>query len=326
MTNSELPKRTLGKTGIEVSNVGLGLWAQGGHWGEPRDKESLEAIDAALDAGINFFDTADVYGHGHGEEVLGKAMHGRRDQFIVATKIGWMDYDGENNRSAYSTVDKLIAGVEENLKRLGTDYIDVIQNHVFYREPNTDIFIEGFQKLQEQGKVRGYGMSSSDFEFIKLFNDDGKCGTLQIDYSLLNRTPEAEILPYCQEHDIGVIIRGALAMGRLTGKFTAESRFEEGDFRQSWHENPEEHALFLKDLEIAERLKDLENERRSKAQLALQFVLNHPAVSSVIPGGRSAKQVRENVVAGHLGMLTQAECTFIDGLVPPGGGRKIWPA
>jgi aryl-alcohol dehydrogenase-like predicted oxidoreductase len=289
------------------------------------DKQALGAIDASLDAGINFFDTADVYGNGHSEELLGKAMRGRRERFVVATKIGWVGYDGKNNRSQYDSVAKLITGVEESLRRLQTDHIDLIQNHIFYREPNTDAFIEGFQRLQRDGKVRAYGLSSSDFAFIKDFNRDGHCATLQIDYSILNRTPEVENFPYCQKNNIGVIVRGALAMGILADKFTSETRFPEGDFRRNWHEKPDERRVFLEDLDKVERLRELAN-GRTLSQLALRFVIDHPAVTTVIPGARSPKQARENVQAGLLPPLTPAERQKIDLSTPPGGGRKIWPA
>ncbi|MFU8827751.1 MAG: aldo/keto reductase, partial [Brevefilum sp.] len=146
---ADIEKRILGKSGIKVTKLGLGLWAIGGdEWGEVEDRESLDVISAALDMGINFFDTADVYGTGHSEELLGKAMQGRRDKFIVATKIGWLGFDGENVVSAYDTVEKLIAGVESNLKRLDTDYVDLIQSHIDFRDPTMEVFVEGFQKLQ----------------------------------------------------------------------------------------------------------------------------------------------------------------------------------
>ena len=325
MSEGNVPKRKLGKTGIEISEIGLGLWAAGGHWGPTDDAASMSGIDAALDAGVNFFDTADVYGDGHSEELLGRAMKGRRDRFIVATKLGWMNYDGEQGHSAYTTVEKLIEGVESNLRRLDTDYVDVIQNHIFHSEPNTEIFIEGFLTLQEQGKVRAYGASSSDFEFLKEFNANGKCATLQVDYSILNRTAEEEIFPYCQENNIGVIVRGGLAMGLLTGKFDAGSTFPEGDFRRDWQENPDQKRQFLEDLSTVEDLRELAQER-TLAQMALGFILSNPAVGVVIPGGRAARQVNENVEAGLLGQLTENELAAIDTIVPPGGGRKIWPA
>lgn len=324
--SSIVKKRLLGKSGIEVSEIGFGLWAAGGDaWGPTDDQEILNAIDYALDHGVNFFDTADVYGWGHSEELLGKAMKGRRDRFVVATKIGWWGFDSEAGRSAYTTVEKLIAGVESNLRRLNTDYVDVIQCHIDFRDPTMEIFLEGFQRLQREGKVRAYGVSTSDFEYLKAFNHDGNCATLQIDYSILNRTPEAEIFPYCQRENIGVIVRGALAMGILTGKFTPETRFPENDWRRRWHENEDEYRIFLRDLETVEKLRPLAK-GRTLAQLALQFVLAHPAVSTVIPGIKTVAQAETNIQAGLLPPLDAETLAAIDSIVPPGGGRKIWPA
>ncbi len=322
----EIEKRILGKSGIEVTKIGVGLWAIGGdQWGEVDDRDSLDMIDAALDLGINFFDTADVYGGGHSEELLGKAMKSRRDQFVVATKIGWKGFDGDKGASAYDTVEKLIAGVESNLERLQTDYVDMIQSHIDFHEPNMEIFVEGFQKLQEQGKVRAYGVSTSDFEYLKAFNADNKASTLQIDYSILNRTPEKNIFPYTMEKDIGVLVRGPLAMGILTGKFTKDTRFKEGDFRQNWIKNEDEHQVFLSDLEKVEKLKPL-TDGRSLAQLAIQFVIQHPAVTLAIPGAKRISQLKENVKAALEPELTPEDLALIESITPPGGGRKIWPA
>ena len=326
MAQMVLEKRLLGKSGLAVTAMGIGLWAMGGSdWGPADDDDSLAAIEAALDAGINFFDTADVYGGGHSEEVLGRAMKGRRDRFIVATKIGWIGFDGRRGRTAYDTVDRLIAGVESNLRRLGTDHVDVIQSHISFRDPTMEVFLEGFHRLQQAGKVRAYGVSTSDFDYLKVFNTGNLCATLQIDYSILNRTPEADIFPYCQEHNIGVIVRGPLAMGLLSGKFNADTRFGPGDFRQNWQSVPEERRVFLEDLAKVDQLRPLAHDR-TLAQVALQFVLAHPAVSTVIPGARNAAQLGDNVQAGLLPPLTPAELAQIDAVTPPGGGRKIWPA
>lgn len=323
---SEIEKRVLGKSGIEVTKIGLGLWAIGGDaWGEVDDRESLDLIDAALDMGINFFDTADVYGAGHSEELLGRAMKNRRDRFIVATKIGWRGFDEETQSSQYDTVDKLIAGVESNLARLQTEYVDLIQCHIDFHDPNLEIFVEGFQELQEQGKVRSYGLSTSDFKYLKAFNADNKTAALQIDYSILNRTPEKEIFPYTIESDLGVLVRGPLAMGILTGKFSKDSQFEEGDFRQRWVENEDEYQIYLNDLEKVEKLKAL-TDGRTLAQLAIQFTLQHPAVTLAIPGAKRISQLEDNLQAALLPPLTAEELAMIDSLTPPGGGRKIWPA
>lgn len=326
MNNQSLKKRTLGKSGIAVTEIGMGLWAAGGdQWGATDDQAILDAIDFALDNGVTFFDTADVYGAGHSEELLGKAMRGRRDHFIVASKIGWREFDGDAGKSAYDTVEKLVAGVESNLRRLQTDYIDLIQSHINFREPTMEVFLEGFQRLQRDGKVRAYGVSTSDFDYLQAFNADRNCAALQIDYSILNRTPEADMFPYCQAHQIGVIVRGALAMGILTGKYTADTRFAAGDFRRSWHENPDERAIYLKDLEKVAALQPLVN-GRTLAQLALQFTLAHPAVTTVIPGAKHVRQMCDNIQAGLLPPLTKAEMIRIDAVVPEGSGRKIWPA
>jgi myo-inositol catabolism protein IolS len=322
-----LAKRPLGKSGIHVTELGLGLWAAGGgEWGPSDDAEISDAVDAALDLGVTFFDTADVYGNGHSEEVLGRSMQGRRDRFVVATKIGWRGFDGKERRTAYGSVRELIAGVESNLERLQTDYVDVIQSHISFRDPTMEVFLEGFQKLQRDGKVRAYGVSSSDLEYIQAFNQDGRCATLQIDYSILNRTPEADILGYCQKNGIGVIVRGALAMGILADKLDENASFPEGDFRRKWQSEPEQQAVFRQDLAKVRELRALVQEQRTLAQAALQFTLAHPAVSSVIPGARNVRQVQSNVGAARSPSLSPGDWAVIDGVTAPGAGRKIWPA
>jgi aryl-alcohol dehydrogenase-like predicted oxidoreductase len=188
-----------------------------------------------------------------------------------------------------------------------------------------EVFVEGFQKLQREGKVRAYGVSTSDLDYLKVFNSDGGCGTLQIDYGIVNRTAEAEIFPYCIEHDIGLIVRGPLAMGILTGKFTPDWTFPEDDWRRRWQENPEEREIFLQDLEKVEQLRPLA-EHRTMAQLALQFVMAQPAVTAAIPGAKNTRQLEGNVQAAVLPPLTDEELAQIDAITPPGGGRKIWPA
>jgi aryl-alcohol dehydrogenase-like predicted oxidoreductase len=323
-----LQRRPLGaRTGLRVTEIGLGLWAvAGSEWGPAEDEGSLEAIEAALEGGVDFFDTADVYGGGHSEELLGRAMVDRRDRFFVATKIGWIGFDGDAGRSQYDTVDKIRAGVEESLRRLGTDHLDVIQCHVDFPEPNTPVFVEGFRRLEEEGLVRAWGVSTSDLGLLEQFNVDGDCDTLQTDYSILNRTAEAELLPYCREHGIGVIVRGPLAMGLLTGKYSATDTFPEDDFRHQWIEDPEQNAQFLRDLEVVERLREVAPTEQTLAQFALRFVRSHPAVTTVIPGARNREQAEANTAAGLLPLLSDSEQQAVDLIVPPGGGRKVWPA
>lgn len=330
MTNTEhvIPQRQLGKsTGIQVTEVGLGLWAvSGSEWGPADDRASLAAIEVALDAGVTFFDTADVYGAGHSEELLGQAMKGRRERFIVASKIGWTGFDRQENHSAYDSVEKLIAGVEGSLRRLDTDFLDVIQCHINYREPNTDVFIEGFRALRDAGKVRAWGVSTSDFDLLRYFNASGNCDVLQIDYSILNRTPEQEILPYCAAHGIGVIVRGPIAMGLLAGKYGIEDSFPEGDFRADWINDPTQNAQYLRDLDVVERLRSVVPDGQSLAEFALRFVRSDPAVSTVIPGARDGRQSAANAATGVAPLLSPDERAAVDQIVSPGGGRKIWPA
>jgi aryl-alcohol dehydrogenase-like predicted oxidoreductase len=314
------------RSGIEVSAIGLGLWAVPGfEWGPGDERDNLEAIDAAHDGGVNLFDTADIYGPHRSEELLGKAMAGRRDHFVVATKIGWQGWDAGEGRSQYDSVDKLTAGVEESMRRLRVDHLDLIQCHISFEEPNTDVFIEGFKRLKEQGKVRAWGVSTGDLAHLRRFNVDGDCDVLQIDYSILNRLPELEVFPYCQEHGIGVIARGPLAMGVLTGKYSSYDTFPEGDFRRAWIEDPEQNAQFGRDLATVEALRALVPAGDALSTLALRFATSHLAVSSAIPGARNRRQAEANLAVGLRPPLTPEEQVAIDGVVPPGGGRKIWP-
>lgn len=328
--HKEMIKRTLGNTGSSLSPVGVGLWAIGGDsWGSTDDAEALRMLDVAVDRGVEFYDTADVYGGGHSEELLGSAMKGRRDRFFVASKIGWRGFDADRNQTAYTSVDRLVAGVESNLKRLKTDYIDLMQSHINFQDPTMDVFIEGFETLKTQGKIRAYGVSTSDYEYLQAFNGTGGCSTLQIDYSILNRTSETDCLEYCQTNNIGVIVRGALAMGILTGKFSANQTFEDGDFRQAWITDSEQNQKFRQDLDTVSRLRrvlELGPEGQTLAQLALRFTLAHPAVSMIIPGGKNQRQLEQNLAVLDMPPLSAAEQQAIDAVVPPGGGRKIWPA
>jgi aryl-alcohol dehydrogenase-like predicted oxidoreductase len=316
--------RNLGTTGIWVTTIGLGAWALGDEfWGAQDEAASLATVRRALDLGCTLFDTADIYGDGRSEEILGRVLHKDRSRVVVSTKVGWQGYDEARSRSAYDSPAKVGADVERSLQRLQTDYVDVLFCHLDRPDPHLENFLTAFRRLRQTGKVRTFGVSTSDLGYLERFNADGDCGVVQVDYSILNRTPEKDVLPYCREHGIGVLVRGPLAMGRLSGKLTPDTKFAPGDWRTRWLETPREREEFAADLRVVDGLRPLAR-GRTLSQVALQFVISHPAVTAAIPGARSPAQVEENLAAAS--PLNPAELAEIGRLVSPGGGRKIWPA
>ncbi|MCX7968940.1 MAG: aldo/keto reductase, partial [Armatimonadetes bacterium] len=266
---------------------------------------------------VNFFDTADAYGEppGRSEELLGKALQGIREEVFIATKVGnWARRHG--HPLPYTSTLHIIACCHASLYRLRTDYIDLYQCHIGNpTNAEVDVFLEAFERLKEQGKIRAYGISTNSLEALQRFNKLGTCATCQLDYSILNRAPERDLLPYCQERNIGVIVRGPLAKGVLAGKFTPDTIFTD-EVRRSWNEG-QRREKFLKQLQIVERLRFLERDNRTMAQAALQFVLSHPAVSCAIPGAKSPQQAEANASAGD-GTLTPEELAAINEVVQPG--------
>jgi aryl-alcohol dehydrogenase-like predicted oxidoreductase len=310
--------RRLGKTGLQVSEIGLGLWAIGGDaWGPVDDRESLATIARAFELGVNLFDTSDIYGCGHSEEILGQWLHGApRDRVIIATKVGlWHSVDKRPN--AYVKKEMVFESCEASLKRLGVDKIDIYQCHVGWDE-NVEVFVEAFHDLRRQGKILFFGVSTDDFQHAVHFDQAaGGMDVLQLGYSMIYRRPESDALPYCQAHDIGVLARSSLGMGKLTGKMTPDTTFTEGDVRRVWLK-PERYEKFVTDLAIANRLRPLTSATRSLPQLALQFVLAHPAVTLSIPGAKRPEQVEENVRASDgAPSLTPEEMKQIDEICAP---------
>ncbi len=309
--------RVLGKTGWQVSAIGLGTWNIGGQWGEVDDRTALATIWRAFDCGVNFFDTADAYGEppGRSEELLGKALKGVRHEVFIATKVGnWARRHG--HPFPYTSPLHIIACCHASLYRLQTDYIDLYQCHIGNpTDAEVEVFLEAFEQLKAQGKIRAYGISTNSLDALQRFNRHGTCATCQLDYSIINRAPEKDLLPYCQEHNIGVIVRGPLAKGILSGKFTPETKFTDS-VRASWNEG-QARERFLRRLEVVERLRFLERDGRTMAQAAIQFVLAHPAVHCAIPGAKSPEQAAANAAAGD-GSLTAEELKAIDEVVAPG--------
>jgi aryl-alcohol dehydrogenase-like predicted oxidoreductase len=280
----------------------MGCWAIGGNaWGPTDDDDSVAAIQASLDAGVNLLDTADAYGIGHSEELIQTALRGRdRSQVLIASKFGNFGR-AQGHPLPFTSVHHVHLCCDASLHRLGTDYIDLYQCHI--GEPaEPEMFLDALDELVQRGKVRAYGISTGSVAAVKTFHARGTCSVVQLDYSILNRKPEADLLPYCQENRIGTLIRGPLAMGKLTGKMGSDATFPDTDTRHRWVQTDEARAKFVADLEKVERLRSLGTEGRTMAQAALAFVLAHPAATVAIPGAKNSAQALTNAAAADLAL------------------------
>lgn len=302
--------RRLGKTGWQVSTISMGCWGIGGQWGPVEEAEAIRTVHAALDLGVNLFDTADAYGSGVSEELVGKALQGRRDGVYIATKVGNF---GRRQGAAltYSSPLHIELCCDASLGRMKIETIDLYQCHIGDLE-DPSIFLEAFERLIVVGKIRAYGISTNSLAVARAFNRDGKCAAVQLNYSLLNRTAEADLLPWCAAHDVGTLLRGPIAQGVLAGKFTPESRFDDL-VRASWNTG-DGRVQFLRRLEQVEQLRFLERPGRTLAQAALQWTLINPAVTCAIPGAKDVAQMKSNAGAAA-GTLSAEERERVAGVL-----------
>ncbi|MCB0183710.1 MAG: aldo/keto reductase [Caldilineaceae bacterium] len=290
--------KPFGKTGWSVSTVGLGTWNIGNQWGEIDDVTAYATIHAAIDSGMNLIDTADAYGipFGLSEQRLGRALAGLRHRLYLVSKVGnWGRRSG--HALAYTSPEHVRLCIHASLGRLRTDYLDVSLCH----EANLGdpaIYLEGFEQLVAEGSIRAYGISTNSLDVLKRFNVNGTCSVVQVDYSLLNRQPEAAFLPYCQEHNIGVMVRGPLAKGVLSGRYDASSEFSD-TVRQGWNEPGDARTKFLEQVQQVERLKEIVEPGQAMVTTALRYVISHAAVSTAIPGAKSPQQAATNAAAGE---------------------------
>ena len=308
--------RTLGSTGIEVSEIGFGAWAIGGDaWGPVEDDASIAAMRRALELGVTFIDTADVYGSGHSEELVAQVIRGRRDEVVVATKGGLMGHHRDpGGPPVYDRPEKVREALEASLRRLGTDYVDVYFDHIWWdTHAETEAFVAALAQLKAEGKARAVGVSTNDLAYIQHFAAGGGLDVVQLEYSILNRAAEREVLPYLVERGVGVVVRGPLQKGLLTGKFTVDTTFPDGDVRADWPSQD----WYQADLQRVQNLRELEREGQTIGQLALRFVLDHPAVSTAIPGAKSPEQVALNAAASVRPLLSAQERQRIDEVAPP---------
>jgi myo-inositol catabolism protein IolS len=290
---------TFGRLGWQVSVVGFGSWGLGGQWGAVERHTAEDTVDAALESGINLIDTADAYGTtpGTSEEILGKVLLGRRHQVYLTTKVGNFARRAGHPLS-YETPLHVMLCCDASLHRLRTDYVDVYFCHIGGESPTHEVFLEAFERLADQGKIRAYGISTDNPSVLAQYAGRERCGACQLAYSLLDRrAEESGLLEMCRKHDIGTLIRSPLRSGLLTGKFSAETRFAD-IVRERWNER--EREGFLRDVERVDSLKGLVGEGRSVGQVALAALLAKPGVHTVIPGAKSPEQVRANATAADL--------------------------
>ncbi|CAA9411058.1 MAG: Putative oxidoreducatse SCO7286 [uncultured Rubrobacteraceae bacterium] len=302
--------RNLGETGMRVSEISLGTWAFGGEWGTVGDDDAYAALNRAIDLGVNFLDTADVYGDGRSEKLIGRLLKDRpNDEILVATKAGRRldphtaeDYNAEN----------LAAFVERSLQNLGVEALDLLQLHCppteAYRQDET---FGALDALQESGKIKNYGVSVEKVEEARMALEYPGVKTVQIIFNVFRQKPVGEFFPLAEERNIGVLARVPLASGLLSGKMSLDRQFDASDHR-SFNRNGEAFDRgetfsgvdFETGLRAAEELKELVPEGHTLAQLALRWILMHPAVSCAIPGGKNPSQVEDNVAAAALPPLS----------------------
>ncbi len=298
--------RVLGKTDLRVSEVGFGAWAIGGNahgnsYGPTDDKQSLAAIERAIELGCNFFDTADVYGHGHSEELLGQALREHRSEVIIATKVGGDFYHGAPRMNF--NPDYLEFALGKTCERLGSDYIDLYQLH----NPPIQLVKDGrvfktLEKLKAAGKIRHYGISIHDPQEGLLAMRDHELGAIQVAFNLLRQEAKNQLFREANKNNVGIIAREPLANGFLAGKLNTESSFLQGDIR---HNFPPD---YISQLTLAtDKLRFLESNSRTLAQATIRFVLDHKEVSTVIPGVKTREQVEEDLVSSESPPLTGEE-------------------
>ncbi len=292
-----MERRRLGGTDLELSVIGLGTWVFGGRWGGADDEASLAACHAAIDAGVNWIDTADIYGQGRAERIVGRAVRERRDEVIVATKggVAWEVGEGGLRIWREASADYLRMACDRSLAALGLDEIDLYQVHWPVAGVSAQETIGALQELRAAGKVRAIGVSNYHLPDLEAAGAVGQIDSFQPGYHLMRRDIEDGELPWCGAHGVGVIAYGPLAHGLLTGKMTAATRFGADDWRA-------QSELFADDafpdrIALVGELEEIAREAGRPggvAELAVAWVLRRPEVTAAIIGARDAGQATRN--------------------------------
>lgn len=292
--------RKLGSSDIEVSVIGFGCWAMGkAFWGEDVvDDETMAAVDRAIELDLRFFDTAQAYGCGHSERVLGKALarHDRKN-VVIATKTG-LSWDEAGKIGNDSSPEYVLRSCDESLERLGTDYLDLLQVH--WPDKNVPIAetADAMRQLYEAKKIRSVGVSNYSVEQMEQFMAVCPLHSLQPPYSMIRRDIEAEILPFCREHNIGVLAYSPMARGLLTGRYDETATFPPSDARSGdalW----QGERLARNVAAVAEMRKLAEAAGKTMAQMALAWVTSQPGLSSALAGAKRPSQIEETAAAGE---------------------------
>jgi aryl-alcohol dehydrogenase-like predicted oxidoreductase len=308
--------RTLGKTGLQVSVLGYGAWGIGKTmWIGADDDESLRALRASIDRGVNFVDTALVYGDGHSETLVGRAVREAGGTVHVASKVPpsnwqWPARRGVRADEAFPAK-WVVECTERSLANLGLETIDVQQFHVWSDEwVGQGDWADAVARLKQEGKIRFFGVSINDHQpanAVALVRS-GLVDCVQVIYNVFDQSPQDELFPAVQEHSVGVIVRVPFDEGGLTGKVRPGTEFPEGDFRNSYFAGDRRQQVWERVQAIA---KDLGVETERLPEVALRFCLSHPAVSTVIPGMRSLCNVEANSAVADLGPLTEEELAIL---------------
>ena len=282
----------LGTSDLMVSEIGLGCMSIG-----TDETKAVAIIQEALDWGINFLDTSDLYDAGRNEELVGKAIQGRRDKVILATKVGNRRMPGQEGWVWDPSKAYILSAVKESLKRLQTDYIDLYQLHGGTLDDPMDETIEAFEQLKREGLIRYYGISSIRPNVIREYAARSSIVSVMNQYSILDRRAEEEVLPLLLERGISVIARGPVASGALA---------ENKNVAKGYLDHSVEEILAVR-----EKLASLVNSSRSMSQLAIRYSLSHPAVATVIPGASTREQLLQNIEAANVPPLTEEEIATI---------------
>ncbi len=299
-----MEQRRFGDTDLTCSAIGFGTWEMSTTmYGEIDVTEASRAVNAAIDHGITLFDTAEVYGPYHSEEILAKALGSRRKEIVLVTKVGFV-YDEDNKIIGRSSRDHyIIKRTEGCLRRMNTDVIDLMlihwpDHHTPIEEP-----IRALEKLKADGKIRHYGVSNFTVAMMEECQKHGRLTANQVGYHLYDRRMEKEVLPYCRANGIGYMAYGTLGFGLLTGAFTPETTFLDWDWRskgKAFGLPLFERDHFLRELRVTARLQELAaSYGKSVAQLAIAWVLGNPAVTVALVGMRNERELKENVAASR---------------------------